>query len=307
MATKANALLSISAITKMDITGITDAFKERCETARRVFVELGKLAFGLHKKVNRDTTWQKHLKAKGVSDSNVANATHAVKVLERYVSPGTISEDRFDALTLRDMQALAKDSGGPTAEQVKDVFSGKSWRAELDFLIDNGKTKAEAKKEADALAAQTAKPTTASTTATTPAAQPATATPSASATTPATAPASTASTTEAGKGTTPAPATGDKQTVPAPSNIIRLDSQDQPGLVARAGLVIDELAEIISMVKSPADKAKIEARVKALFATATPAKKGATTSVGAVMDAANKASVKKAIAASDPKASKKAA
>jgi hypothetical protein len=306
MATKATiALLSISAITKMDITGITTAFVERVEATRKLFVELGKLAYGLSKKIDRDTTWQKHLKGKGVSDSNIANATHAFKVIDRYVSTGTISEDRFDALTLRDMQALAKDSGGLTTEQVQDVFRGKSWRGELDFLIDNGKTKAEAKKEADDLAAQAAKTAPASTPATTPAANPATAKGSASSA-PATTPASTASTTEAGKGTTPAPATGEKSTVPAPVNIIRLDSQDQSGLVVRAGLVIDELAEIVEMIKSPADKAKIEARVKALFATATPAKKGATTNVGAVLDKANKTSVQAAIKASTPAAQKAA-
>ena len=281
MATKANALLSISAITKMDITGITDAFKNRCESIRRVFVELGKLAYGLSKKIDRETTWQKHLRAKNVSESNIANATHAFKVIDRYVNTGTISEDRFDALTLRDMQALAKDSGGPTADQVKSVFTGKNWRAELDFLVENGKTSAEAKAQAAAVqaaavqaaavqaAADATAAAAASTPATTPAAQPATATPAAST---APAPASTASTTEAGKGTTPAPATGDQKTVPAPSNIIRLDSGDQKGLVARAMLVCDELAEIIGMVKSAEDKAKIETRVKALFTPAAAPK-----------------------------------
>lgn len=165
------------------VTAMADFLKlgspERCtrfaETAQRnrvSFSEMGKLHFlisediAAHNAANpkkKERTIYNELRAQGVQDKSISNASYASRAWRELVAPGFISEAAFDTLTFQDCFAIARsmspraalslnaEAVGELIRQQPETFDG-----ELASLYEHGCTVGEQAARADQAAAQEA-------------------------------------------------------------------------------------------------------------------------------------------------------
>lgn len=153
--------MSMAEIAKLSLEEQTAMFAHRARRSAVSFIEMGKLHHQISANLPTGRTIYNELRALGVKDSTISNASYASKVWDM-VAARAIPESTFDTFTFADCLAIVRVTGPKSAKRLTAVEvaqliidSPDTWDKDLDAIYESGLTVAQA--EAKAEAEQTAR------------------------------------------------------------------------------------------------------------------------------------------------------